>query len=93
VGIGIGLGEEKGLKKGKKIGKKKGIKITKRKLLLGHQMTVIEVRGLTKDQNRDILLRRNRRGLSAVGGLSRMSKIQLSTSLINELTNAGKLKQ
>ena len=93
--IGKGLGEEESkekVKKAKKKGIKKGKKLTKRKLLLGHQMTALEVRSLSKDMVRDILLRRNRRGLSSVGGLSRMSRGALQTSLITELTNTGKLK-
>lgn len=92
LSVGFATGIEKGEKIGKKAGKKKGKKVTKRKLLLGHQMTALEVRATSKDMLRDILLRRNRRGLSAVGGISRMSKVALGTSLITELTNNGKLK-
>ena len=104
VGVGIGIGEDKGkkigIKRGKHLGEvvgtqkglKRGEKIGKQKLLLGHSLKSSEVDRLTKDQLRDIILRRKRRGISTTGAVSRLSKPQLKAGLLTDLRRTNKLK-
>ena len=102
VGIGIGIGEEKGKKKGVKRGKvlgeikgrKKGIKIGKVAMRLGHGLNIPEVNSLKKDQLRDIILRRKRKNIStSVGAVSSKSKAQLKVELLADLRRTRKLKE
>ncbi len=104
VGVGIGIGEDRGkkvgIKRGKHLGEvvgtqrglKRGERIGKQKLLLGHSLTLAEVNTLSKDQLRDIILQRKRRGISTTGAVSRLSKPQLRTGLLADLRRTNKLK-
>lgn len=104
IGVGIGIGEDKGkkigIKRGKLLGEvvgtqkglKRGEHIGKQKLLLGHSLNLSEVNTLTKDQLRDIILRRKRRGISTTGAVSNLSKPQLRNGLLTDLRRTNKLK-
>ena len=104
LGVGFAIGIDKGKKIGSKRGKllgevvgtqkglKRGEHIGKQKLLLGHSLKLSEVNGLTKDQLRDIILRRKRRGISTTGAVSRLSKPQLKVGLLADLRRTNKLK-
>ncbi len=100
IGIGIERGEVSGKKKGKKVGKvlgeitgrKKGIKIGVRKMKFGKSLTIPELNSLSKDQLRDIVLRRKRTNKIVIGAVSRLSKAALKTALETNLRARNELK-
>ena len=105
VGIGIGIGEERGQVSGRARGKRegavigevrgraKGIKIGKVALRLGHGLNITEVNSLSKDTLRDMMLRRRRKGISnSQGAMGRKSKAQMKVELLADLRRTHKLK-
>lgn len=87
-------------RKGRRAGFKAGIDAGEKKLKFGTGLTEAGVNRLTKDQLRDIVLRRRRsRGQypttipQGFPSISKMSKAQLSQVLLGSLRNNNELRQ
>lgn len=105
IGVGIGIGEEKGVKRGEQHGlkrgkvlgelkgRKKGEKIGVRKLTLGHSLTLQELNSLSKDSLRNILANRKRKRITSfVGSVSLISKDALKNAVEADLRRTHKLR-